>query len=183
MRISLAATAMLLMTSTVLAQDSAFELRAGPAFHGLQLTAKGIFDPFAHGGSIEDLSVELIYTPPVDLSLLASPRLALGGTFNFRGMENMVHANANWHVPVFSTPVYVEAGLGVAYVTGYLHNAPPPYHSLGCHTMFYFQAGIGAELPGGWTATLSEEHSSHDWLCGPDNDGLNSISLKAGHKF
>ena len=94
----------------------------------------------------------------------------------------MVHANLNWHVPVFSTPVYLEAGLGGALVSGYLHNPPAGHRQLGCNTMFYFQAGVGAEL-GDWTATLAAEHSSHAWLCSKDNDGLNSVALKLGHKF
>ena len=102
---------------------------------------------------------------------------------NTRGFENMVHANLSWRASIFDWPVYVEGGLGGAYVTGYLHNPPPGFRRLGCHTMFYFEAGIGAELPGDWTATLAVEHSSHAWLCGVDNEALNSLALQIGHKF
>src|SRR5215217_4712676 len=86
----------------VVAQEfplGSFELRAGPAFHGLEFNHK-LFDPFAYG-SLEDVGVELMYTPPVNpLMLLGSPRYVVGGTFNFRGLEQMVHANLNWHAPV-----------------------------------------------------------------------------------
>ena len=162
------------------AEELGLELRAGPALHGLEI--EDLLNPLK-SGRIEDIAVELIYTPPVDLSLLGSPRLAIGGTFSTRGLENMVHANLNWHARVFDTPVFVEGGLGGAYVTGYLHNPPPGFRRLGCHTMFYFQASVGVELPADWTATLASEHSSHAWKCGPDNEALNSIALKLGHKF
>lgn len=159
-----------------------FELRAGPAFHGLEFNHK-LFDPFAYG-TLEDVSVELIYTPPVNpLILLGSPNFAIGGTFNTRGLEQMVHANLNWHAPLLGSPIYLEGGLGVAAVSGYLHDAPAGYRNLGCNVMGYFQAGIGADLGDQWTATLSVEHESHMWVCGSDNDGLNSLSLKLGYKF
>jgi lipid A 3-O-deacylase len=164
------------------AQDLGVELRAGPALHSLEFNLPSLVNPF-HTGRVEDIAVELIYTPSVDLSLLGSPRLALGGTFSLRGMEHMVHANLNWHVPVFNTAVYLEGGLGASYVTGYLHSPPAGYRRLGCHPMFYFQTAAGVDLPEGWTATLAWEHSSHAWLCGPDNESLNSLSLKVGHRF
>jgi lipid A 3-O-deacylase len=164
------------------AQDAGLEVRVGPALHGLEFNLPSLVNPF-HTGRIEDVAVELIYTPPADLSFLGSPRLALGGTFSLRGLEHMVHANLNWHVPVLDTAVYLEGGLGAAYVTGYLHNPPAGYRRLGCHQMFYFQTAVGVELPQNWTATLAWEHSSHAWLCGPDNESLNSLSLKVGHKF
>lgn len=174
------ACALALVPTVAFPQDLGLELRAGPALHSLEVT--DMLDPF-NSGRVEDIAVELIYTPPLDLSLLGSPRLAVGGTFSPRGLEQMVHANFNWHVPVFDTPLYLEAGLGGAYVTGYLHNPPPGFRKLGCHTMFYFQGAVGVELPSDWTATLASEHSSHAWKCGSDNQGLNSIALKVGHKF
>lgn len=174
-----------LAATPVVAQEfltGSFELRGGPAFHGLEFNHK-LFDPFTYG-QLEDVSVELIYTPPVNpLVLLGSPRFAVGGTFNTRGLEQMVHANLNWHTSVLGSPIYLEGGLGVAGVTGYLHDAPDGYRNLGCNVMGYFQAGIGADLGDHWTATLGVEHESHMWVCGSDNDGLNSLSLKVGYKF
>jgi lipid A 3-O-deacylase len=169
-----------LVSTAAAAQDLGLELRAGPALHSLEIA--DMLNPLK-SGRIEDIAVELIYTPPVDLSLLGSPRLAIGGTFSTRGLEHMVRANLNWHLPVFDTPVYLEAGLGGAYVTGYLHNPPPGFRRLGCHTMFYFQGAVGVELPSDWTATLAGEHSSHAWTCGPDNQSLNSLALMVGRKF
>jgi hypothetical protein len=176
------ACALILLSSGTIAEDTRWELRAGPAFHGLDANNNSFLHPFTTG-RLEDLSVELLWQPPIDLSLIGSPRLQVGGTFNVRGMEQMAHLNLVWHVPVFTLPVYVEGGLGAAYVTGYLHNPPPGYRALGCNAMFYFQAAIGAELPADFTATLMAEHSSHAWLCGADNLGLNSLSLQLGHKF
>lgn len=169
-------------TGPALAQNLGLEVRAGPGIHGLELASRDLLDPLYHG-RLSDLSVELIYTPPVDLSLLGSPRLAVGGTFDFSGHEQMAHANLNWHVPVFATPFYLEAGLGAAVMVGYLHSPPPGYRALGCNTGFYFQAAAGVELPADFTATLAVEHTSHAWLCGADNDGVNSLGLKLGHKF
>ena len=182
MRVILFSLALVLGCTGAIAQNMGLELRGGPALHGLEFTSASILNPLSTG-RIEDISVELIYTPPLDLTFLGSPRLAIGGTANLRGFENMIHANLNWHTPLFDTPFYVEGGLGGAYVTGYLHNPPPGYRMLGCHTMFYFQAAVGAELPGDWTATLAAEHSSHAWLCGVDNESLNSMAIKVGHKF
>ena len=182
MRVLLCSSALAIACSGAFAQDMGLEIRGGPAIHGLEMSSASLLNPLSTG-RVEDFAVELIYAPPMDLTLLGSPRLAVGGTFNLRGYENMVHANLNWHVPLFNSPVFVEGGLGGAYVTGYLHNPPPGYRRLGCHTMFYFQAAVGVELPAAWTATLAGEHSSHAWLCGVDNESLNSINLKIGHKF
>lgn len=178
----LIACALALLSSATVAQDMGLELRVGPAFHGLDANDESFLHPFADG-RLEDLSVELLWQPPIELSLLGSPRLQVGGTFNFRGLEQMAHLNLVWHIPLFALPIYLEGGLGGAYVTGYLHDPPPGYRALGCNAMFYFQAAIGAELPADYTATLMAEHSSHAWLCGADNLGLNSLSLQLGHKF
>jgi lipid A 3-O-deacylase len=180
MRFLLYSSVIALVSTAAAAQDLGLELRLGPALHSLEIA--DMLDPLK-SGRIEDIVVEVIYTPTLDLSLVGSPRLAFGGTFSSRGLEHMVHANLNWHLPVFETPLYVEAGLGGAYVTGYLHDPPPGFRRLGCHTMFYFQGAVGVELPSDWTATLAAEHSSHAWTCGPDNQSLNSLALKVGHKF
>jgi len=180
--VALAAMAGMFFAGSAIAQDVGLEVRAGPGFHGLEVASRDLLNPLYHG-RLTDLSIELLFTPPVDLSIIGSPRLAVGGTFDFSGHEQMLHANLNWHVPVFDTPVYVEAGLGGAVMTGYLHNPPPGYRAIGCNAGFYFQAGIGAELPADFTVTVAAEHTSHAWLCGPDNDGVNSLGLKIGHKF
>ena len=182
MRSSLSFLLLALLCSGATAQQLGLELRAGAAIHGLEFNSASLLNPFSTG-RVEDLAFELIYTPPLDLALVGSPRLAFGGTLSSRGFENMVHANLNWHAQLFNTPLYLEGGLGGAYVTGYLHNPPPGFRPLGCHTMFYFQGAIGADLPGDWTTTIALEHSSHAWLCGADNEGLNSLDLKIGHKF
>ena len=176
------AGALALMASAVVARETGLELRAGPALHGLEANDRSYLHPF-DDGRLEDMTVELIWQPPMDLGLIGSPRLQTSGTFSFTGIEQMIHLNFLWHVPVFTLPVYVEGGLGGAYVVGYLHNPPPGYRALGCNTMFYFEAAVGAELPGNYTATLMAEHSSHAWLCGPDNGGLNGLSLQLGHEF
>lgn len=134
---------------------------------------------------IEDVSVELIYSPPANdvLFWLGSPRPVIGGNFNLLGFESNLHVNLNWHVPVFDTPVWVEVGLGGSYITGYLEDPPLGYRTLGCHTTFFTQANVGVDIAENWTASVSWEHSSHWWLCGLNNDGVNSLGLKIGYKF
>lgn len=163
--------------------SGSFELRGGPMLHGLEADSRLISTIEQH--RIEDVSVELIYSPPTNevLYWLGSPRAVIGGNFNLLGYENNLHLNLNWHLPVFTTPVWVEGGLGGSYLTGYLENPPPGYRALGCHTTFFLQASVGADIGDNWTAAVSWEHSSHWWMCGQTNQGLNSLGIKIGYKF
>jgi len=160
------------------------EVRLGPMFHGLEANSTSLLDPFGTG-QLEDVSFELLWrTPDLDAFYwLGSPRPAVGGTINFGGREQMIHAGLNWHLPIFQTPFFLEGGLGLAAITGYTHDAPPGFRNLGCHTTGYFQGSIGANIGENWTAMLTVEHSSHAWICDPENSGLNAMGVRIGYKF
>ncbi|WP_143145781.1 acyloxyacyl hydrolase [Devosia enhydra] len=181
--------ALMVCATPALAQDfgqdfGLSEIRVGPMFHGLEATSESLLNPF-ETGQLEDVSFEILWrTPDIDaLYWLGSPRPAVGGTLNLKGREQMVHAGLNWHLPIFDTPFWVEGGLGLAAISGYTHDAPPGYRNLGCHVTGYFQGSIGADIGDDWTAMLTVEHSSHAWLCNPENSGLNSLGVRIGYKF
>ena len=84
------------LAATAIAQDDianffasgSFELRAGPMYHGLEADDR-LMDTLAQQ-RLEDINVELIWTPPPNdvLFWLGSPRAAIGATLNLRGFEH-----------------------------------------------------------------------------------------------
>lgn len=182
---NLVVAALALIPTGALAQDFGIdELRAGAMIHGVELGGGPLFSSI-HLDRFEDVNFEVLFrSPQIDaFEWLGSPRPAIGGTFSTKGLENMVHANLNWHVPLGDTPFFVEGGFGLAAVSGYDHNAPSGYRNLGCNVMAYFQGNVGMDLGQNWDVMATFEHSSHGWTCGTDNDGLNGLGIRVGYKF
>ena len=162
------------------------ELRAGVMLHGIELThgmpfvvALTSFDY----SKWQNLSAEILFDLPDNemMRFLGSPRVSFGGTLNFVGHESMLHLSANWKVPVFETGLFVEPFFGGAINSGYLHNAPPGHRVMGCRTMFYYGANVGYQMTQSTSVMMTYEHTSHNWLCGDDNDGINRFGLRLGY--
>lgn len=159
------------------------EVRAGLFYH----SAYGGFLPTGNNwdfSRLEDVKFSALFTSP-DIEAfrwIGSPRPELGATLNFNGRENIVHANLNWQIPVFETPLYLELGFGAAVTDGALSGAARPARNFGCSFNFYDAAGIGANVSENVTVTLRYEHISNLELCSP-NDGLSNIGLMVGFKF
>lgn len=171
-------------TGTASAQDFGIEeFRAGVFYHS-------VYSGFLPTGDnwdfsrLEDVKFSALFASP-DLAVfewLGSPRPEVGATFNLNGRENLIHANLNWQIPVFETPLYLELGFGAALTDGALQGATLPARNFGCSLNFYDAAGIGAHVSENVTVTLRYEHISNLNQC-PPNDGLSNLGLMVGVKF
>ncbi|WP_417579254.1 acyloxyacyl hydrolase [Pelagibacterium sp.] len=180
----IAALGVLVMAGPVAAQDIVLdELRAGVFYH----SAYNGFLPTGDNwdfSSLEDVKFSALFSSP-DLEAfrwIGSPRPEIGATLNFNGRENLLHANLNWQIPVFDTPIYLELGFGAAVTDGALSGAASPARNFGCSFNFYDAAGIGANVGENMTVTLRYEHISNLDLC-PPNQGLSNFGLMVGFKF
>lgn len=178
---------------------TALALAAGPAMGQalvLDELRAGIFAHNAYVGfiptsldfdfsRIEDVKFSALFASPDPDALwwLGSPRLELGATVNLAGRgENMVHANLNWQLGLFDTPLYLELGFGGGVTDGALSGATAPARNFGCAVNFYESIGLGAHLGETVTATLVYEHMSNLGACQP-NDGLSNVGVLLGWKF
>ena len=175
-----------LRAPTLLAQDLDInEVRIGPAFSNLELNAQALPSSGSFSDArLDSLQLDLFFgSPDIDLfRAIGAPRFQLGTEFNFAGHENLVHADLDWHVPVFDTPFYLEAGVGLGIHDGYLDNAPPGDHDLGCRTLIHYSYGAGVNLNDHVTLTAQWQHMSDMFSCQP-NQGLNQLGFVVGWKF
>ena len=133
---------------------------------------------------VEDVSFDVLFTSPdVDVfRWIGSPRPEVGTTISLAGRDSLVHANLTWQLPVFDTPIYLEAGLGAAIHDGALTGAAPGRQNFGCRVNFYERWGVGMHVSDNATATLTYEHTSNNDWCAA-NDGLSNFGLRLGWKF
>ena len=171
---------------------------AGPAQaqdFGLEELRAGVFYHSAYGGflptgpnwdlsRLEDVKFAALFASPdiAAFEWIGSPRPEIGATLSLAGRENLVHANLNWQIPVFDTPLYLELGFGAAVTDGALTGATRPARNFGCSFNFYEAAGIGAHVSDNVTLTLRYEHMSNLEICQP-NDGLSNLGLMIGFSF
>lgn len=169
------------------------EVRIGGAISNLELSLLQIV-PGMHAlpdigsfskGRLDSVEFEVLFgTPWPDVfKWIGSPRPSIGGLVNLGGYESFVHAGLDWHLPVGSTPFYLEAGAGIGVHNGYLNNAPPGYHDLGCSTLVHWQYGAGMNISPDVTLTLQWQHMSNIIFGCTPNQGLNDLGLEVGWKF
>lgn len=159
------------------------ELRAGVFYH----SAYTGFLPTGDNwdlSRLEDIKFAALFTSPeiAAFEWIGSPRPEIGATISLNGRENLVHANLNWQIPVFDTPLYLELGFGAAITDGALSGATKPARNFGCALNFYEAGGIGAYVTEDVTVTLRYEHMSNLGLCS-HNDGLSNLGVMVGVKF
>lgn len=160
------------------------EVRFGGAFHNVYQGFLPTSDTW-NFSTLSDVKFSALFAAPdVDaFTWLGAPRVELGTTIDLEGFdENVAHANLNWQVPVFDTPLYLEAGFGAAVTNGALSGAERPQRNFGCALNFFETAGIGANLSDTATLTVRYEHTSNLELCSP-NDGLSNLTITLGAKF
>lgn len=159
------------------------ELRAGIFYHSVYAGFLPTGDNWDFS-RIEDIKFAALFSSPdiAAFEWIGSPRPEIGATINLAGRENLVHANLNWQVPVFDTPLYLELGFGAALTDGALTGATRPARNFGCALNFYEAAGIGANVSENVTVTLRYEHMSNLEICSP-NDGLSNLGVMVGVKF
>jgi hypothetical protein len=162
------------------------EVRLGPALSNMELLPNLYVVPDVSSfnkARLDAAQFDIYFRSPEIFRWIGSPRPSIGGIVNFSGHESFVHGGIDYHVPLGTSPFYVEVGGGVGIHNGYLDNAPAGYHDLGCPVLLHWKAGLGANLNADTTLTLDWEHMSNIvFRCHP-NQGLNAIGLVIGHKF
>ncbi|WP_196260202.1 acyloxyacyl hydrolase [Pelagibacterium limicola] len=180
-----AASLPLLLASPAMSQALVLdELRAGVFAHNAYVGFVPTSTNFDFS-RIENVKFSALFaSPEIDaFTWIGSPRIEMGGTFNLAGRrENFVHANLNWQIGLFETPLYLELGFGASLTDGALSGATAPARNFGCPLNFYESFGIGAHLSETVTATLVYEHISNLGICTP-NDGISHVGVQVGFKF
>lgn len=178
------AMAGLAVAAPVFAQDIGLsEVRGGIFSHSVDEPGDflGTFDM----QRVQDLNVELLFDVPAmsDWLVWGELRPHLGSTVNFGGLESMVYGGLSWTVPVFNTPLFLEASFG-----GAIHNgntdqtAVYPARSLGCTVLFRESLSVGTQITENASIMATIEHASNANLCN-DNRGLTNMGLRVGWKF
>ena len=123
---SVVLAAYLLFSVSALAQDFGLsEIRGGIFSHSVD--EPGTFMGMLNAERVHDINVELLFDTPslTEWVTLGELRPHIGATLSLGGLENMVYAGVSWTVPVFDSPVFVEAAFGGAVHTG-THIGPTP---------------------------------------------------------
>lgn len=189
----IAATASVLCCAPVAAQDLLTphplagvvdEIRIGLNAHDVHHAALPFLVNEWRVDRIEDVSFDVLFTSPsLDAFYwIGSPRPEIGATINMAGADSLAHLSLTWQLPVFDTPLYLEASLGGAIHNGELTGAAPGRKNFGCRVNFYERWGVGMNLSDNATATLTYEHTSNNGWCDA-NDGLSNVGLRLGWKF
>jgi len=169
-----------------LAQDFALsEVRGGVFAHSVDEPGAffGVFDT----SRVQDLNVEMLFAVPSLTQWVSwgEVRPHLGATVNFGGLESMVYAGVSWTVPVFDSPVFVEASFGGAVHnggTGPYGTAIAPARDLGCSILFRESASVGVMVTDSASVMATIEHASNANLC-DSNRGLTNMGIRFGWKF
>lgn len=181
---SVAMAAVLLFSAPALAQDfGVSEIRGGIFSHSVD--EPGTFLGMLNAERVQDINVELLFDTPTltQWVTLGELRPHIGATLSLGGLENMVYAGVSWTVPLFDSPVFVEAAFGGAVHTGdNVGPTPMPARSLGCTVLFHEAASIGVQLSPNASIMATIEHASNANLC-VDNRGLTNMGIRFGWKF
>ena len=181
---SVAIAAFLMVSIPALAQTfGVSEIRGGIFSHSVDEpeTFLGMFGV----ERVHDINVELLFDAPglTEWVTLGDLRPHIGATLNMGGLEHMVYAGVSWTVPVFDSPVFVEASFG-----GAVHNGNTtggvamPARSLGCSVLFRESASVGVQLTPNASIMATVEHASNANLC-LDNRGLTNMGIRLGWRF
>ena len=176
--------ALALLAQPTQAQDFGLsEIRGGIYAHSVDEPGNffGVFDT----QRIQDINVELLFDTPsvTEWVTLGELRPHVGAVLNTSGLESMVYAGVSWTVPLFDSPVFVEAAFGGAVHTGdNIGPTPMPARSLGCSVLFHEAASIGVQLTENASIMATIEHASNANLC-VDNRGLTNMGVRLGWRF
>ena len=170
---TLLALAAILVATPSMAEILGLEVRGGGALTGYA-SPDQLLSPFA-SGRLEDVSVDLIWNPPVNpMFMIGSPGVEIGATSNFGVGDSFAHANLLWQAWLPLAPIFVEGGLGAATV----FNA-----STACPVMPYATGGIGAMLGDSFTVTLGIDHANDFGLCGGGGKQVTTLGAQLGVRF
>lgn len=158
-----------------------WEVRLGPALHGVGTVEKGPVD----------INAELIFPQFHFLDVNSRwnfliPRLHVGGMIDFAGRTSYAYTGGLWTFPI-TDRFFVEGFVGGAVHNGSLAGDPANNKAaLGCRLLFHVGGSVGYWLTPRWNVTATFDHVSNGnaalGAC-PRNQGLNAYAIRAGYSF
>jgi lipid A 3-O-deacylase len=157
------------------------EVKVGVLAHDI-----GFLGDSVEGGA--DLMGEILFKSPDLLSVIGSPRPAVGLSVNTAGDTSYAYADLSWTARLWhpadnpETGPYVIGAAGGAVHDGRLDTSGDGEKALGSRALFHLAVGLGYQL----TRVVSVE-TYFDHLSNADlsshNAGLNNVGLRMGFRF
>jgi len=180
------AVAVIAIPGTALADDVPFdEIRVGVYKHDASILGH-------QKERGEDINVEILFTSPVVLEKIASPRPNLGGLVNTAGQTDQLYTGLTWtwdflqDVLTGGDGFYLEGTLGISLHNGNISVSEPADtqqdKSLGSRVLFREDVDIGYRFTPRWSLAISYNHISNANLA-KRNEGLNDFGVRVGFKF
>ena len=182
-RVALAAAGWLLMAPVpAIAQVNIVdEVKVGVLGHDL-----GFLGHHLEAGP--DINVEMLFTPPVVLALIGSPRPHIGADINTAGKTSDGYFGLTWGIMLIQSlfgagdGVFINGSLGGAVHDGYIDSGPLNRKLLGSRVLFRESAELGYQLTPGINVSALLDHISNANL-GRHNMGITSAGTRFGFKF
>ena len=158
-----------------------FEVRIGPALHGIGSVEKGPVD----------LNAELIFPQfhVMDVNSrwnMLVPRVHVGAMVDFAGRTSYLYTGGLWTFDL-TDRIFVEGFVGGLVHNGSLNGDPANnMAALGCRVLFHVGGSVGYWLTQHWNVSATFDHISNGNAvldaCGR-NQGLNTYVVRAGYSF
>jgi hypothetical protein len=154
---------------------SSLEVRGGVLAHDVP----DLWAGFSLEGGI-DINGELLLGRGVPF-LGGTLRPALGASINTEGYTSRVYLDARWEIEL-GHRFFLGLGLGAALHDGLLDAGKPDHKALGSRVLFHIPLELGFRLNDRSSISVFFEHMSNANLA-PENEGLDALGVRYGHKF
>jgi lipid A 3-O-deacylase len=157
------------------------ELKIGGLAHDVTLLGR-------HVESGADINVEALFSSPLLLSVLGSPRPHFGADINTAGNTSDIYTGLTWGWMFWrdllrpGDGLYINGSLGGALQDGYELSAPPGRKRLGSPVLFRESAELGYQITPITSISAFVDHISNAHLA-PRNAGITSAGARLGFKF
>jgi lipid A 3-O-deacylase len=157
------------------------EVKVGALAHDV-----GFLGDSVEGGA--DLMGEVLFKSPEVLSIIGSPRPAVGVSVNTAGDTSYVYGDLSWTLALWhpegdpETGPYVLGAAGGAVHDGRLDSATDSEKALGSRVLFHLAVGLGYHVTRATSVEAYFDHLSNADLAS-HNAGLNNVGVRVGFKF
>jgi hypothetical protein len=154
---------------------SGLEFRGGVLAHDVP----DLWAGFNLEGGI-DINAELLVGRGLPV-LGGTIRPALGASVNTEGYTSRAYLDARWEVE-WQSGIFLGLGLGAAVHDGELDASEPDRKALGSRVLFHIPIELGLRLDARNSVSVYFEHMSN-WDLADENEGLDAIGVRYGHRF
>ena len=174
-RCAVAAMSLALWAPAASADGLISELKLGALAHD----PPNLWSRFQKEQSAVDANFEVLFHP-VGSVLGGELRPAIGATLNPNGETSKGYVDLRWQAP-FGSLGYVAVGMGAAYHNGELHWTPGR-KALGAQLLFHPSLELGVNIDAHNSVSVFFDHMSN-WNTRPENEGMDTLGLRYGHRF